>query len=284
MAMRRGGGVETSQAGVSAADHDAAEAHRIAECFVHARRAACALSRFPGVIPATLERAYRCQALAIAQWPDGVAGWKVARIPPDFRAQYPEERLVGPVFAANVRVPAPGAAAVCPVFAGGFAAVESELVIRLAADAPADKTAWSIAEAANLVASVHVGVEVASSPLATLNDLGSGAVISDFGNNWGVVVGPAIEHWGRVETIAARTYVDDQLVGDGAATMQDALDALAFALAKCAAQGRPLRADDVISTGMITGVHEVRVGQRSRHVFEGCADLYCHIVAEGAHS
>ena len=74
------------------------------------------------------------------RWPDRVAGWKVARIGPQWQAQYPEERLIGPVFARNVHVVAAGAEAVCPVFDGGFAAVEAEIGIHVRADAPADKT------------------------------------------------------------------------------------------------------------------------------------------------
>ena len=83
----------------------------------------------------------------------------------------------------------PGEVVERPVFDGGFAAVEAELVIRVGADAPADKTDWTIDEAHRFVGELCIGIEVASSPLATLNDLGPGAVISDFGNNWGIVVG-----------------------------------------------------------------------------------------------
>jgi 2-keto-4-pentenoate hydratase len=51
-----------------------------------------------------------------------------------------------------------------------------------------------------------------------------------------------------------------------------------FALNKCAELGRPLRAGDVISTGAITGVHDIKVGQRSRLVFEGCGEVECRAV------
>ena len=68
----------------------------------------------------------------------------------------------------------------------------------------------------------------------------------------------------------ALSFIDDEFVGRGTAFVtQGALGALAFTLGKCARRGRPLRAGDVISTGMITGVHDIRPGQRSRHVFEG---------------
>ena len=200
--------------------------------------------------------------MRIARWPDAVAGWKVARVPPAQQAQYPEERLIGPVFAPNVHVAAPGRTIECPVFEGGFAAVEAEIVICVGRDAPRDKVDWTLDEAADFVGELHIGVEVASSPLATLNDLGPGAVISDFGNNWGVVVGPAVTRLARARTksTVADASSIDEFVGRGVTSIRHGpLGALAFTLDKCARRGRPLRAGDVISTGMITGVHDIRV-------------------------
>jgi 2-keto-4-pentenoate hydratase len=262
----------------SAASHDlpTGESQAIASQFVAARLAATALRRYPGAVPATLADAYECQEAAIARWPDRIAGWKVARIPPTWSAQYPDERLIGPAFRVNVHRARNGETVDCPVFDGGFAAVEAEVVITVAADAPADKFEWTLEEAVELVGDLHVGVEIASSPLATLNDLGPGAVISDFGNNWGVVVGPAVRDWRSIQEIVALSFIDDSLVGRGTAFVrQGALGALAFTLGKCARRRRPLRAGDVISTGMITGVHDIRPGQRSRHVFEGCGEVQC---------
>jgi 2-keto-4-pentenoate hydratase len=251
----------------------------IAERFVQARLAASALEEYPGAVPPDLETAYRCQDHALAQWPDAVAGWKVARVPPPQQAKYAEERLVGPVFAPNVRVAEPGRIVDCPVFEGGFAAVEAEIVICVGRDAPRDKLDWSIDEAADFVGELCIGIEIASSPLATLNALGAGAVVSDFGNNWGVVVGSAVSDWRSLYEVTALSYVDDEFVGRGVTSIRHGpLGALAFTLAKCARRGRPLQAGAVISTGMITGVHDIRPGQRSRHVFQGLGEVGCRAV------
>lgn len=261
----------------------ATNAAGIAERFVHARLHGKALSDYPGVVPATLAEAYQCQEIAISRWPERLAGWKVARVPQAFKAQYAEERLIGPVFANNIHVASSGYVIECPVFEGGFAAVEAELVIRLASDPP-QQVEWTLEEAAECVGSLHIGVEVASSPLATLNDLGPGAVISDFGNNWGVIVGPEIEDWRSIEAISAQTLLDGELVGHGVAfTREGALAALAFTLAKCAERGRRLRAGDVISTGMITGVHDIRIGQTSRHAFGEYGEVMCRALKAQAH-
>lgn len=255
----------------------------IAQQFTAARAAGRALAHYPGTPPTSLAQAYQVQAAALARWPAPPVGWKVARVAADFAAQFPEERLIGPVFAANVHQLAAGEVASCPVFDGGFAAVEAEIVIVVAADAPAGKTDWTIDSAAALVRTMHIGVEVASSPLASLNALGPGAVISDFGNNWGVVVGPAIASWRDLERISAESFIDGQPVGRGETVIQPGpLGALAFTLNKRALQGSPLRAGDVISTGMITGVHDIRVGQRSRHVFAGLGEVQVQITRAGA--
>jgi 2-keto-4-pentenoate hydratase len=251
----------------------------IAEQFVRARRAARSLPHYPGVVPADLATAYRCQEHAIARWPEQIGGWKVARIPSAQQAQYTEERLIGPAFAPNIRVAKPGCTIECPVFEGGFAAVEAEIVIRVGRDAPPGKVEWTLDEAAELVGELCIGIEIASSPLATLNDLGAGAVVSDFGNNWGVVVGAAITDWRALSEVTAQSFIDDEFVGRGVVQLRPGpLGALAFTLASCARRGRPLRAGAVISTGMITGVHDIRPGQRSSHVFQGLGEVGCHAV------
>jgi 2-keto-4-pentenoate hydratase len=256
----------------------AADAKTIAERFAAARAEARLLDRYPGEVPTNLEAAYRVQAAAIAQFSHEVRGWKVARIPPAFAAKFPDERLIGPAFARNVHWVRDGEIADCPVFAGGFAAVEAEVVIVVAVDTPAGKFDWTVDNVVDLVGSMHIGVEVASSPLPTLNDLGPGAVISDFGNNWGVVVGPEIRSWRTIDSIDVETFIDGASAGRGKVAIRTGpLSALAFTLNKRAQQGATLRAGDVISTGMITGVHDVRLGQRSRHVFDGCGEVRVHI-------
>ena len=128
------------------------------------------LARFPGGVPSDLATAYACQAAGIAQWPDRIAGWKVGWIPPPDQARVGEERLVGPVFARHLHVlpDAPGVVDIA-VFAGGFGAIEAEYAFRIGTDAPADKLAWTSAEAAELRGSAHAASKSRSSPLAMIN-------------------------------------------------------------------------------------------------------------------
>lgn len=258
----------------------------IARQFVDARRAGRSLAAFPGGIPADLVTAYRVQDLAIDRWEDAVVGWKVGYIAPERRDASGDERLLGPVFARQLWN-ATGSIVDIPVFsgAGGFAAVEAEYVLQLDVDAPADKLEWTAEEAAALPARLFTGVEVASSPLATINVLGPRVVVSDFGNNNGLVLGNAIADWTRLDEarLLARTEIDGVVVGiGGACNLPGGLRAAyAFALARSARRGRPLRRGDLIATGNATGIHDIAVGQQAVIRFEGHGEIACRAVAAG---
>ncbi|MBI5942343.1 MAG: 2-keto-4-pentenoate hydratase [Caulobacterales bacterium] len=262
----------------------AAAPGEIAHAFVGARLAARALPGFPGVMPATLAQAYAIQDAALALFPDKIAGWKVGRVWPELQARLGDERVAGPTFLGALRTPAVGETVSLAAISGGFAAVEAEFVYRLAVDAPVDKTDWTAEEALGVVAALHVGVEFAGSPLKTINDLGSTAVASDFGNNAALVVGPEIAGWrDRADAaLTAETFIDDVRVGSGTAASVPGgpAPALAFLLGHCAARGLPLKAGMYVTTGAATGIHEISAGQSARVSFGEFGEIHC--VAEVA--
>jgi 2-keto-4-pentenoate hydratase len=261
---------------------EAPELAAIADSFVSARRQGRALPGFPGDIPDDLVTAYRVQDLAIAQWPDRVAGWKVGFIAPERRDGSGDERLLGPIFARQLKLTTGGQESF-DVFAGGFGAVEAEYVLRLDADAPADKTHWTPEEAATVASTLFIGMEVASSPLATINQLGPRVVVSDFGNNNGLVMGAEIPGWADRSdaSLTCTTWIEGQQVGQGGATTLPGglRAAFAFALARSARRGRPLKAGDLIATGNATGIHDILPGQRARIDFAGHGTIECLAVA-----
>jgi 2-keto-4-pentenoate hydratase len=254
----------------------------IATAFVQARLAGRALPGFPGTPPPDLVTAYTCQDAAIARWPDTVAGWKVGYIAPERRDGSGDDRLVGPIFTRSVWPLAAGGSVDVPVFVGGFAAVEAEYVFRLGADAPPGKTLWTAEEALGLVAALHVGIETAGSPLSTINVLGPTVVVSDFGNNAGLVLGPEIADWRRRDDagLVCETFIDGFSVGRGGATsIPGGLGAsIAFALGRCARRGLPLRAGMLVSTGAATGIHDILAGQSARIHFGVTGVLHCRAV------
>jgi 2-keto-4-pentenoate hydratase len=258
----------------------------IAGSFVQARLQGASLAGFPGDIPVDLATAYQIQDLAIARWPDRLVGWKVGYIAAERRDASGDERLLGPIFARGLLTALDDEVQI-PVFAGGFAAIEAEYVLRLQADAPADKTDWTHEEAASLPATLHIGIEVASSPLATINVLGPRVVVSDFGNNNGLVLGREIPDWKSIpeDQLTCATFIEGRQAGmGGATTLPGGLRAaFAFALSRSARRGRPLKAGELIATGNATGIHDIQVGQAAMIRFEGDSqsELRCRAVAAG---
>ena len=255
----------------------------VARAFVDARLGARAVTGFPGGrLPADLVQGYAVQDLAIGLWPDTVAGWKVGRIPEAFQAELGADRVMGPIFSRNIWRAEPERPTPLPVIAGGFAAVEAEYVFRVGADAPADKLTWTADEAAALADEMFAGVELAGSPLATINVLGPKVVASDFGNNAALIVGPPILGWrDRPESIpACEAYVEDRLVGRGAPASVPGGPAasLAFLLGAAARRGRPLKAGQLVTTGAASGIHEIEAGQSARIVFGDVAEIRCEAV------
>lgn len=251
----------------------------VAERFVAARLAGRALPEYPGPLPQTLAEAYARQDAAIALWPDDIAGWKVGGVAPPWGARFGAERLVGPIFRRNLWRACPGTVADLPIIPDGFAAVEAEYVFVLAAAAPAARTEWTLAQAADLVGELRVGIELAGSPLASINELGPAVVVSDFGNNAGLLLGPALADWRAqpVTALTCETYMNGCRVGQGGAgaVAGGPLAALAFALGCCARRGHALARGAVVSTGACTGIHPIRSGAEARAAFAGGAELHC---------
>lgn len=245
----------------------------VAGRFLSARRQAAGLDFYPGDFPDSLERAYAVQDAAIADWGKPVLGWKVGRINPPYSERFGADRLTGPIFTAE-QAAADGDGPDMPVFADGFAAGEAEFLLRIGR-APSGQTRFTLEEAADLIESVHVGIEIASSPLASINEIGPIAVISDFGNNNGLVVGPEIPDWrsSGFEEWPVTLLIDGVETGSGRASAfpDGAIGAARFLLELMAKREIALAPGQWISSGAVGGVHEARPGQRVEARF---ADRY----------
>jgi 2-keto-4-pentenoate hydratase len=246
-----------------------------------ARRQAAPLEDFPGDVPENLAEAYAVQEEAIALWPDTVAGWKVAAIHPDLRAKFQSARMSGPVFSRSVYPVAPGGVAEVPVIRGGFMAVETEIGILIGADISPRLAPWTLSELKRHVASVRVAMEIAGSPLISINDIGPCAVVSDFGNNTGVAIGVEIPGWdaGALDQLKTATRIDGRVIGEGAAFGANGgpLEAALFLVNHLATRGRGLNKGDVISSGATTGVHPISIGQLAEAICVGLAPLSVRI-------
>jgi 2-keto-4-pentenoate hydratase len=255
----------------------------IADAFVAARHAGTAIAAYPGAVPKFLPEAYATQALAIERWPDDIGGWKVARINDPWRDRLQANRYLGPVFARTI-VEA-GLVSKVPVYEGGSAAFEAEIGLVLGRDADPERRSWSIDDARALIGSTRLVVEAASSPLASMTSLGPAAAITAFGNNSGLILGRSVDLEALPGALVDRD-VDGNQVGH-APLWGDAdgpLPAFVFALKQATALGRPLKRGQVISTGALTGVHKVEIGQECTARFGDFANIICVVTARSKHT
>lgn len=257
----------------------------IARRFVAARRAAGALPHYPGKRPESLDAAYAIQDAAIALDARPLAGWKVGRVPAPHQARLGTDRLAGPIFGDQVRTPVQAETRM-QVIGGGFGAVEAEFLLRIGRAPDPGHGPLSLADAAGLVDAVHVGLEIASSPYPGINADGPLVTISDFGNHNGLLVGPEIPDWRGQAFLdwTVETEVEGEVVGRAVA--RDMLDgpfgAVAFLANSLAARGRALAPGIWVSSGAVTGVHEIAPGARVTARFGGDFTVSCTIEAAQA--
>lgn len=265
--------------------HDNSSGSPIARAFTDARRTGRPVLSYPGQQPDSMDAAYAVQDEAIALWPDRIAGWKLGRINAPWDTRFGAGRLAGPIFSSNVWTAEADRPTPFQVIEDGFAAVEAEYVLELAETAP-DRDGWTPGTAAALVGRVFVGVEIAGSPFAGINDHGPAVTASDFGNNAGLILGKEIFDWrARLADLTCSTIIDGQIIGTGGASAipNGPLDSLAFLLNLLHHRGRRLEAGQLISTGAATGVHQIRAGQAAIADFGPDGQIACVAVpASGA--
>lgn len=255
------------------------EAQRIAEAFVAARREGRALPDYPGRLPATLADGYAVQDVAIALNGSTIGGWKVGRVNPPLDGT---ERLAGPIFADRI-VAADGDVPGMTIFSDGFGAAEAEFLLRVGATPPAGQTSFTRDEAKALIDAVHVGIEVASSPFSGINDHGAPVTVSDFGNNNGLVIGAAVPGWrdDAFERWPVELRINGAVIGRGQAVdmLDGAIGAARFLFGALAMRGIAIEPGQWISSGAVTGVHPVGVGDRVEARFDDRFIVACGIEA-----
>lgn len=257
----------------------------VAARFVEARKRGRGLATFPGPVPRSLDDAYAIQAHAIDLWPDHVAGWKVGRLTPALADRYGIDRFIGPVFASFVTWANDGRERDFPVFTGGSAAFEAEYVAMMKECLPPQTGSFSPTTARHLVKALHIGVEIAGSPLAGMPQFDSLASIADLGNNNGQIIGASLplDLLDNPVLMPCATRIDGNLVcsANAADLPGGPLAAITFALTQATRLGRPISAGQFISTGAVTGMHWISVGQRCDATFGPWGRMQCRAVPVG---
>ena len=262
----------------------AASPAAIARAFVTARQQATGFSDYPGPIPPSLADGYAIQAEALALVDAPVGGWKVGRVPAPLVERFGADRLAGPIFAPTIHALTPDATGL--VFAQGFGAAEAEFLLRIGQAPDPTQTSFTLEEAAALVDAVHIGLEIASSPFIGINEHGPAVTVSDFGNNNGLLIGAAVLDWQSLAfaEIDISLSIADVVAGTGRAVSfpDGPIGSVRFLLENLAARGIRLQPGAWISTGAVTGVHEVRVGQTVVADFGPLGTAHCVIRPQAA--
>jgi len=249
--------------------------------FVESRRALAGFVDYPGALPETLEEAYAVQTASIAGWARPIAGWKVGRIMGEDAQRHGENRFIGPIFADSVWSAEDNGEMDFPVIEGGFAAVEAELVARV--DCPTLTGEIDADGALALVTGWHIGIEVAGSPCSSLGEDGPLASIAAFGNNLGLILGSPLETASPDDVECVVTIGDgDPVQGKAGNLPGGTATAIAFALNRLYKLGHTSLRNSLISTGAITGVHQVRAGLSGSAVFRPGGTIPFRTVTAGA--
>lgn len=173
-------------------------------------------------------------------------------IPEKWQQRLGSSWLMGPIFSESVKHHLSGDRTVMPVYKNGFAAIEPELIVMLGETRAKDR--------------IFTGVEIASSPIPAINDHGPVAVVCDFGNNNGVLLGQEIGGWADLrDPIETTIWIDGKLIGEKVLTppFKAARSALTFCLETAKRRKIELPPGTLISSGAITGVHEAQLGAHS---------------------
>lgn len=254
------------------------EQQNVARAFVAARADKTPLASYPGTMPQTMAEAYAIQDAAIALDGRRIGGWKVGRIAPGLVDVYGGNRLTGPIFVDEIIDGSGGEEPVMPVYADGFAAAEAEVLLCFGTVGDMD---YDIDTVQGCIAEVRAGIEIASSPFPEINGHGPAVTASDYGNNKGLVLGPAIPGWRDADLVnmPVEFRIDGACVG--AATMATMLDgpfgSALFLIRTLRARGIAIPPGTWVSAGAITGVHEIRPGQRAEALFDGKIRVGCTI-------
>jgi len=256
----------------------------ISKALLDARRACKAIDGFPAELPQTLEQAYAVQLGCMERWDADLVGFKVGGIPEKWREQFPANWVAGPMFSDQQYAVKSGESLEVTVFEGGFAAYEAELVFVLKDLDKLDKPLETTEETHAFISAVHLGAEIASSPNPLVNELGPGSIISDLGNNAGVVLGPEaplsiLEDFSKLEVVLT---IDDVEIGRATPNPGEKgpLGALRFILNHfISMKGRmDIPENCLISSGAITGVHSSRAGTKSTITFGDLAEYELKMV------
>lgn len=256
---------------------------KLSKTFVDARKNKSGMTEYPGgLIPSTLELGYEIQADAIKQWDDEVIGWKVGGVPPTLQEKYQQTRLAGPIFKNSLMHSEDKGQTCVPMFSEGYAAVEAEFIFKLGDLSHLPDTGVTLEQAESVIENVYLGYENASSPLVVVNDIGPIGPVSDFGCNNGIIIGPELKNWRKVDILSIPVTVNINGEHINTTPAKAGLDgpfgAVKFLIEFLKKYGYNTDSGVLVSSGAITGVHQAFPGDKAEVIFGDHATLNIELV------
>jgi len=239
-------------------------------------RAAAAISRAhrrhqriphinPEHAPGSLAEAYAIQDQLVATLGSERVGWKIGCTNETAQIQLGvEEPFRGHVLASGVHQ-SPATLRAGDTF---MRVVETELAFRLGRDLPMSGAPYSRADMDAAVSELIPSVEIVDSVWRDWEKVGAQHLIADNACHAGLVLGTPSENWRDLDLaqlgVSVRQNEDAPLTGRGGNALGHPFNALAWLANDLISTGLHLKAGEIISTGVLTGLIYAELGDHIR--------------------
>jgi len=227
---------------------------------------------------APLDDAYRIQdalhRLMIEAGRGEVAGWKIALTSKAMQQMTGvDQPAAGAIFSKLVH-PSP---ARLDVAAYHHLGVEFEVAVRLGEDLPASRGPWTRASVADRVAACLPAFELVEDGNADYKALDAFTLVAQNTWNAGIVVGPPVTAWRRIdlERAVTRCWINDHPAGEGKTgdALGHPLEAVAWLANLLNRRNRMLERGMIVMTGSSITTKFPAPGDRVRFAIEGLGEV-----------
>ena len=227
---------------------------------------------------APLDDAYRVQdalhKLMAEAGRGEIAGWKIALTSKAMQQMTGVDQPAAGAIFSKVVHPSP---ARIDVAAYHHLGVEFEVAVRVDDDLPASGGPWKRTKVARRVSECLPAFELVEDGDADYKTLDAFTLVAQNTWNGGVVLGPAVAQWRRVdlEHAVTRCWVNDQLAGQGKTgdAMGHPFEAVAWLANLLNSRGRRLEPGMIVMTGSSITTKFPAPGDRLRFVIDGLGEV-----------
>lgn len=159
-----------------------------------------------------------------------------------------------------------------------FRGVEPEVAVVLGQDMPAREAPYDLDDARQATARLHPAIEIVCSAYGDdWTRVGLNGLAADNGVHGCLILGKGVDDWTDLDlaTLAVALEVDGKphSEGVGANALGGAVHVIAWLANALQAEGLHLKAGDVVTTGVVTGVPLLTAGQTARARFQGLGEV-----------